>query len=194
MTGYDFHPEAALDLDEIWEFIAAANLDAADRVIVDILAALDKLLPFPNQGHKRPDLTSRPLRFTLLREYLIAYAPDEKPLWIVAVMHGHRNPRVMAAILRGREWSLLESNKGKPQLYDPAIDQNDVAVEMPLIGRVRDRCGSRQSRPCGGSSPSAMNHLHLRETAIHKQFNSSDVTAVIGCEKHHSLRDLIRCA
>jgi len=80
-----------------------ANLDAADRVIVDILAALDKLLPFPNQGHKRPDLTSRPLRFTLVREYLIAYAPDEKPLWIVAVMYGRRNPRVMAAILRGRE-------------------------------------------------------------------------------------------
>ena len=78
MTGYDFHPEAALDLDEIWEFIAEANLDAADRVIVDILAALDKLLPFPNQGHKRPDLTSRPLRFTLVREYRIAYAPGRK--------------------------------------------------------------------------------------------------------------------
>jgi plasmid stabilization system protein ParE len=29
MTGYDFHPEAALDLDEIWEFIAGDNLDAA---------------------------------------------------------------------------------------------------------------------------------------------------------------------
>jgi len=60
MTGYDFHPEAALDLDEIWEFIAEANLDAnldaAGRVIADILAALDKLLPLPNQGHK----TSRP--------------------------------------------------------------------------------------------------------------------------------------
>jgi plasmid stabilization system protein ParE len=103
MTGYAFHPEAALDLDEIWEFVAEADLDAADRLIVDILAALDKLLPFPNQGHKRPDLTSRPLRFRLVREYLIAYAPDEKPLWIVAVMYGRRNPRVMAAILRGRE-------------------------------------------------------------------------------------------
>lgn len=80
-----------------------ANLDAADRVIVDILAALDKLLPFPNQGHKRPDLTSRPLRFTLVREYLIAYARDQKRLWIVAVMYGRRNQRVMAAILRGRE-------------------------------------------------------------------------------------------
>jgi hypothetical protein len=38
-----------------------------------------------------------------VREYLIAYVPDEKPLWVIAVMHGHRNPRVMAAILRGRE-------------------------------------------------------------------------------------------
>jgi toxin ParE1/3/4 len=103
MTGYDFHPQASLDLDGIWEFIAEANLDAADRVIADILAALDKLVPFPNQGHRRPDLTSRPLRFILVHEYLIAYTPDEKPLWIVAVMHGRRNPRVMAAILRGRE-------------------------------------------------------------------------------------------
>ena len=34
MTGYDFHPEAVDDLDEIWGFIAADNLDAADRVIV----------------------------------------------------------------------------------------------------------------------------------------------------------------
>ena len=59
-------------------------------------------MPFPNLGHKRPYLTSRPLRFTVVREYLIAYAPEEKPLWVVAVMHGRRSPRVMAAILRGR--------------------------------------------------------------------------------------------
>jgi plasmid stabilization system protein ParE len=103
MTGYDFHPEAALDLDEIWEFIAGDNLDAADRAIADVLVALDKVAAFPNQGHKRTDLTSRPLRFTVVRDYLIAYAPDEKPLWVIAVLHGRRNPRVMAAILRGRE-------------------------------------------------------------------------------------------
>jgi plasmid stabilization system protein ParE len=30
MTGYNFHPEAAIDLDEIWDFIAEDNLDAAD--------------------------------------------------------------------------------------------------------------------------------------------------------------------
>jgi len=103
MSGYGFHPEAVLDLDEIWEFIAGDNPGAADRVIADILATLDRLASFPKQGHKRSDLTSRLLRFTLVREYLIAYAPDEKPLWVVAVMHGRRNPRVMASILRVRE-------------------------------------------------------------------------------------------
>jgi plasmid stabilization system protein ParE len=103
MTGYAFHPEASADLDEIWEFIAADNLDAADRVIEEILAAIDVLVPFPQQVHRRPDLTSGPLRFTNTREYLVAYAPDEEPLWVVAVIHGRRSPRVMAAILRGRE-------------------------------------------------------------------------------------------
>ena len=103
MTGYDFHPEARFDLDEIWEFIRADHLDDADRLIAEILGAIDALVPFPGRGHRRPDLTSRPLRFILVREYLIAYTPEEKPLWVVAVMHGRRSPRVMAAILRDRE-------------------------------------------------------------------------------------------
>jgi len=103
MTGYDFHPEAAIDLDEIWDFIARDNLDAADKVIADILSSIDALVSFPKQGHKRPDLTSRPLRFAVARGYLIAYAPEETPLWVIAVIHGRRSPRVMAAILRERK-------------------------------------------------------------------------------------------
>jgi plasmid stabilization system protein ParE len=101
--GFDLHPLAAQDITDIWEFIAADNPRAARRVREEILNAIRRLVPFPHQGHRRPDLTSRPLRFTLVRDYLIAYAPDEKPLWVVAVMHGRRSPRVMAAILRGRE-------------------------------------------------------------------------------------------
>ena len=50
-----------------------------------------------------PTSPDGPLRFIVVREYLIAYAPEEKPLWVVAVMYGRRSPRVMAAILRGRE-------------------------------------------------------------------------------------------
>ena len=79
------------------------NPDAADRVISEIFDTIRGLVPFPYQGHQCPDLSSRPLRFTLVREYLIAYAPEEKPLWVVAVLHGRRNPRIMATILRGRK-------------------------------------------------------------------------------------------
>jgi plasmid stabilization system protein ParE len=96
-------PEAYADLDEIWEFIATDSLDAADRVREEILTSIRGLVPFPQQGHRRPDLTSLPLRFQTVREYLIAYAPAESPLLVVAILHGRRNPRVMAAILRGRE-------------------------------------------------------------------------------------------
>ena len=103
MIGYDFHPEAEADLDAIWEFIAEDSPEAADRVIRAIEATIDALVPFPHQGHRRPDLTARPLRFTTTMNYLIAYAPDKRPLWVVAVMHGRRSPRAMAAILRGRD-------------------------------------------------------------------------------------------
>jgi toxin ParE1/3/4 len=80
MSGFVLHPEALTDLDEIWEYIAADNLAAADRILEEIYEAIRSLIAFPNQGHSRRDLTSRPLRFRSLREYVIAYAPDEKPL------------------------------------------------------------------------------------------------------------------
>ena len=102
MTGYAFHPEALLDLDEVWEFIAKDSLDAADRVVAEILAAFEKISFLPHQGHQRPDLTTRPLRFTVVHDFLLVYAPNEQPLWVVAILHGRRNPRVLAAILADR--------------------------------------------------------------------------------------------
>ena len=103
MNGFVLHPDAYSDLDEIWEFIAADNHPAADRFLERIYEAIRRLASFPRIGHKRPDLTSRPLRFQVVGEYLIAYAPEEKPLAIVGILHGRRSPRVIAQILRGRE-------------------------------------------------------------------------------------------
>ena len=103
MSGFVLHPDAFTDLDEIWEFIAADNLNAADNVLEEIYAAIGALVPFPQLGHSRPDLTSRPLRFQPVRDFLIAYAPDEKPLLVIGVLHGRRNPRVLAALLRERD-------------------------------------------------------------------------------------------
>jgi|ERR1700733_6612780 plasmid stabilization system protein ParE len=102
-SGYALHPEAYDDLEDVRSYIAHESPDAADRVITEIYHAVRALVSLPHQGHRRPDLTSRPLRFIAVYDYLIAYAPDEKPLWVIAVMHGRRSPRLMAAILRGRE-------------------------------------------------------------------------------------------
>jgi antitoxin ParD1/3/4 len=102
MSEFVLHPAACKDLEEIWEYIAADSLDAADRIREEIYESIQSLVPFPHVGHSRPDLTMRPLRFQVVRDYVIAYAPDEKPLAIIAVLHGRRNPRVIAALLRAR--------------------------------------------------------------------------------------------
>jgi plasmid stabilization system protein ParE len=102
MSGFVLHPEAFTDLEEIWEYIAADSLDAADRIRDEIFEAIHSLVDFPYTGHSRPDLTARPLRFQSLRDYVLAYAADEKPLAVIAVLHGRRNPRVIAAILHKR--------------------------------------------------------------------------------------------
>jgi plasmid stabilization system protein ParE len=81
MSGYALHPEAFADLDGIRQYIARGSPDAADRVILEIFNAIRELVRVPGQGHQRPDLTARPLRFKLVRNYLIAFAPDQNPLW-----------------------------------------------------------------------------------------------------------------
>ena len=78
MSEFVLHPAACKDLEEIWEYIAADSLDAADRIREEIYESIQSLVPFPHVGHSRPDLTIRPLRFQVVRDYVIAYAPDEK--------------------------------------------------------------------------------------------------------------------
>lgn len=102
MSEFHLHPKAYADLDEIWDYIAADSLDAADRVLADIDESIHSLADFPKAGHVRPDLSLRPVRFLVVRDFLIAYAPEENPLLVLAVVHGRRNPRAIAAIIRGR--------------------------------------------------------------------------------------------
>lgn len=102
MSAYWLHPDAFADLNDIWEFIAQDSIDAADRVLDEIQKAINMLVRTPLAGHLRPDLSSRPIRFWLVHSYLIAYVP-EQPLLIIGVLHGRRNPRIMAAILHGRK-------------------------------------------------------------------------------------------
>lgn len=78
--GYALHPEVYDDLDEVHDYIGRYNPGAADRMLDEFLAAFDLLSASPHHGYCRPDLTSRPLRFKVVRDYLIAYLPELEPL------------------------------------------------------------------------------------------------------------------
>ena len=93
MKGFRLSPQAYQDTDEIWEFIALDNLDAADRVRDKIFEAFEKLAEMPGMGHLRENLAEEPLRFWPVYSCLIIYRPDSRPLEIVRVLHGARDVR-----------------------------------------------------------------------------------------------------
>jgi plasmid stabilization system protein ParE len=82
---------AADDIDDIWDFIAKRNIDAADRVIDELYRAIRKLAEMPQIGHVREDLADRTHRFWPVRDFLIIYHPDTKPLEVVRVLRGARD-------------------------------------------------------------------------------------------------------
>src|ERR1700740_790959 len=83
MTRFVLHPDTFNDLEEIWEFIAVDSLNAADQVIGEIHDSITSLVSFPLSGHLRPDLTSKPLRFHRVRDFLIARMLRMKcPCWL----------------------------------------------------------------------------------------------------------------
>ena len=66
MSRYTLHSEAFNDIDEIRAFIAEDDPDAADRIITAIFDRIRALVGLPHQGYRRPNLTSRPLRLSLI--------------------------------------------------------------------------------------------------------------------------------
>jgi len=99
MAGYVLSVAADLDLDEIWEYIAGDNVDAADRWVEKLFDAFEALACTPGMGHKREDLTDYPVLFWPVGSYLIIYRAEQRPVEIVAVAQGSRD---IPAFLRPR--------------------------------------------------------------------------------------------
>ncbi len=91
MSRHILSDHAKLDLQQIWNYIAEDNIDAADRVRDELRSAMRQLAETPGIGHTRVDVSDRRIRFWSVYSYLIAYVPDSKPLTIVRVVHGARN-------------------------------------------------------------------------------------------------------
>lgn len=94
MTGYQFTPQAADDLFEIWSYIGEDSPESADRVEEAIFASCDTLVDSPLIGVVRADLTALPVRFWLVPafpNYFIVYDPATAPLRVIRILHRARH-------------------------------------------------------------------------------------------------------
>lgn len=83
-------PRAAQDLQDIWEWIAVENPDAALRTLIDLRAATLLLAANPELGRRRNDLLPG-LRCHPKGRHLIFYRVHESCLEVVRVLHGSRD-------------------------------------------------------------------------------------------------------
>lgn len=91
MSAFVVTAAADEDLNDIWDFIAADNLEAADRVLDAIEAAFHRLAAGPATGHYREEVADRRHRFASVFSYLIVYRWETRPLQIIRVLHGARD-------------------------------------------------------------------------------------------------------
>ncbi|HEY3898611.1 MAG TPA: type II toxin-antitoxin system RelE/ParE family toxin [Chthoniobacter sp.] len=71
------------------------NIDVADRIRDELFHAFGELVRTPGMGHYRSDLSSEPLRFWRVREYLVIYRSETRPLEIVRVLHSKRDVQTL---------------------------------------------------------------------------------------------------
>jgi len=91
MPKYTLSPKALNHIQSIWDFIAADNQDAADRIVDELFAAFERLAEWPGIGYTRSDLSQADVRFWTVRSYLVVYREKPLPLQIVAILHGARD-------------------------------------------------------------------------------------------------------
>lgn len=95
---YVLTPEAQQDLAEIADFIADTSGPApAEQVVRELGRGFQLLAEQPDIGHGREDITDDPeIRFWSVYSYLIVFVPAAKPLAVVSILHGARDPKHIA--------------------------------------------------------------------------------------------------
>jgi plasmid stabilization system protein ParE len=91
-------PTGPRRLKQIWRYLAQeASVPLADRIREKLLASFATLGRHPRIGHKREDLTSLPVRFYSVYQYMIIYSYDSDTVRILSVIHGKRDLATLLA-------------------------------------------------------------------------------------------------
>jgi plasmid stabilization system protein ParE len=95
------HPARQAGVNDIWDYIAGDNIEAADRVLDALNNAMVKLAKTPGIGHWREELADKRHRFFLVYSYLIVYRHETKPLQIIRILHAARDVQNVLGLAPG---------------------------------------------------------------------------------------------
>ena len=84
-------PEARSDLRDILLHIAEDSPTTAERVRSEIYQAFRRLGQSPGIGHYHEELLDRRYRFWNFYSYVVCYIWEQKPIQIIAIVHGARD-------------------------------------------------------------------------------------------------------
>ena len=89
MAEIEWTEEAKYWLQQIYDYIARDNEEAAWQVILGIYDRVQVLRHFPESGHRYEKYPDKHIRILLYGHYRIAYViPDENMIHILGVLHG----------------------------------------------------------------------------------------------------------
>lgn len=89
---YVISPAARQDLLDIWDYVSTESPQGALNVLDKIEAAFEVVACHPEIGHKRPELTNRPVLFWSVYSYLIVYRHLKgNPVDFVRILSGYRD-------------------------------------------------------------------------------------------------------
>ena len=78
-------------MDGIWDYIAADNLIAADRLADELNELFDLLASSPEMGELQLHLADGSYRRFTYRRYVIYYRPIDDGIVVVRALHGARD-------------------------------------------------------------------------------------------------------
>jgi toxin ParE1/3/4 len=90
MPRIAIRPQAELDILEIWEFIAADNVDAADRWVDELGAKLELWAAQPMIGRIRDELAPG-IRSLPFGRYILFCMPAPDGIDVVRILHAARD-------------------------------------------------------------------------------------------------------
>ena len=104
MAQVEWTEPALSDLNEIAEYIALDNFDAASRLVQEVFSAVERLESHPKSGRRPPELDKRSIyREIVVGPCRIFYRAEKDTVYILYVMRSERELRVFLLEDRARK-------------------------------------------------------------------------------------------